>query len=114
MNVETLREFCLTLAGTTEDVKWGNLCFMIEQKIFIIIDLEEGNRFSIKCDVEDFDALTEHPAINQAYHLAKRHWIQVEHFEDFNDETIRELILKSRELVLAKLSKKLQEKYADL
>ncbi|MBC7417035.1 MAG: MmcQ/YjbR family DNA-binding protein [Pedobacter sp.] len=112
MNIETLRDFCLDLPGTTEDVKWGTLCFMIEDKIFIMINLEEGSRFSIKCDVEDFEALTGHPAINQAYHLAKRHWIQVEHFEEFDDKRIKQLILQSRKLVLDKLSKKVQGKYA--
>lgn len=114
MNIEILREFCLAIPGTTEDVKWGTLCFMVEDKIFIMINLEEGSRFSIKCDVEDFEVLTEHPAISQAYHLAKRHWIQVEHFEEFDDEKIKQLILQSRKLVLAKLSKKVQEHYAHL
>ncbi len=114
MNIETLRIFCLGLAGTTEDIKWGNLCFMIENKIFIIIPLEAENKISVKCDVEDFANLTAHPAINQAYHLAKRHWIQVEQFENFGDQQIKELIEKSRQLVLKKLPKKLQAKYQNL
>lgn len=111
MNIETLRDFCLILPGVTEDIKWGNLCFLIEEKIFIIISLEGDNLFSVKCDLEDFDSLTEHPAINQAYHLAKRHWIQVEGFEAFPDASIKDLVSKSYQLVLRKLPLKTQQKY---
>lgn len=111
MHIEALRDFCLALPYITEDVKWGNLCFMIEEKIFIIISLEGKNQFAVKCDVENFDALTENPAINQAYHLAKRHWIQVENFDNFPDDQIKDLIIRSRQLVLAKLPKKVQQKY---
>ncbi|MGY3055348.1 putative DNA-binding protein (MmcQ/YjbR family) [Pedobacter sp. UYEF25] len=114
MNIETLREFCLRIPGTTEGMKWGTLCFMVEDKIFIIINLEGGSSFSVKCEVENFESLTEHPGISQAYHLAKRHWIQVQHFEEFDDKRTEQLILHSRKLVLAKLSKKVQQHYAGL
>lgn len=111
MNIEELREFCLSLDGSEEEIKWGTLCFIIEKKIFILISLDDDNRFSVKCDVEEFEMLTIHPSINQAYHLAKRHWIQVENFDDFADDAIRDLVKKSRKLVIDKLPKYIQQKY---
>jgi predicted DNA-binding protein (MmcQ/YjbR family) len=111
MNIETFRDYCLSLAGTTEGLKWGHLCFMIEEKIFVIIAIDEGCRFSIKCNPDDFDNLTARNGISQAYHLAKRQWIQIENLEVLMDKELKLLVETSRALVLSKLPKKLQIKY---
>lgn len=111
MDIETFRNYCLSLPGTTEGMKWGHLCFMIEEKIFLIIAIDEGNRFSTKCTPEEFDELTARDDIMQAYHLAKRQWVQVADLEVLNDVELKKRIMTSRALVLAKLPKKVQEKY---
>lgn len=111
MDIETFREYCLSLPGTTEGMKWDHLCFMIEEKIFVIIALDDGNRFSTKCTPDEFDELTARDGITQAYHLAKRQWVQVADLEVLNDVELKKRITTSRALVLAKLPKKVQEKY---
>ena len=111
MDIETFRAYCLSLPGTTEGMKWDHLCFMIEEKIFVIITLDEGNRFSTKCSSIDFDELTARDGIEQAYHLAKRQWVQIANLEVLNDVDLKERIENSRALVLGKLPKKVQEKY---
>ena len=111
MDIETFREYCLSLPGTTEGIKWEHLCFMIEEKIFVIIAIDEGNRFSTKCSPEEFDELTAHDGIQQAYHLAKRQWVQIANLDVLNDADIKKRVATSRTLVLAKLPKKVQEKY---
>ncbi|WP_162796316.1 MmcQ/YjbR family DNA-binding protein [Pedobacter namyangjuensis] len=111
MDIETFREFCLSLPGTTEGMKWDHLCFMIEEKIFVIIAIDDGNRFSTKCTPEEFDELTARDGIQQAFHLAKRQWVQVENLEVLNDNELKERVETSRALVLAKLPKKIREKY---
>lgn len=111
MDVETFRDYCLSLPGTTEGIKWDHLCFMIEEKIFVIIAIEEGNRFSTKCTPEEFDELTACDGIEQAYHMAKKQWVQITNLEVLNDVELRKRITTSRALVLAKLPKKVQEKY---
>ena len=111
MDIETFRNYCLSLPGTTEGMKWEHLCFMIEEKIFVIIDIDEGNRFSTKCTSEEFDELTARDGIEQAYHLAKRQWVQIANLEVLNDLELKERIENSRTLVLAKLPKKVQENY---
>jgi len=112
MDIETFREYCLSLPGTTEGMKWGHLCFMIEEKMFFIIAIDEDNSFSIKCDPEEFDALTAREGIQQAHHMAKRQWIRVANLEVFNDSELKSRVEASRTMVLAKLSKKAQAKYA--
>ncbi|TDG35996.1 hypothetical protein EZJ43_09920 [Pedobacter changchengzhani] len=111
MDIESFRTYCLSLPGTTEGMKWGNLCFMIEEKIYVIIDIESGSRFSIKCNPDDFDVLTARDGIAQAYHLAKRKWIQVANLAVLNDFELIRMVAASRNLVLAKLTRKLQAKY---
>ena len=111
MDVETFREYCLSLPGTTEGMKWDHLCFMIEDKIFVIIAIEEGNRFSTKCTPEEFDELTARDGIEQAYHMAKKQWVQIANLEVLNHMELKKRIITSRALVLAKLPKKVQEKY---
>ena len=112
MDIESFREYCLSLPGTTEGMKWDHLCFMIEEKIFVIADIDTGSSFSIKCNPDDFDALTARDGIAQAYHLAKRQWIQVENLDVLNDKELKARVAESRASVLAKLPKKTQAKYA--
>lgn len=111
MDIETFREYCLSLPGTTEGMKWDHLCFMIEEKIFVILAIDDGNRFSTKCTPEEFDELTARDGIKQAYHFAKRQWVQIENLEVLNDVELKKRVERSRELVLAKLPKKTQTKY---
>jgi hypothetical protein len=41
MDIEILRQICLSFPATTEDVKWEtNLCFCAAGKIFCIANLE--------------------------------------------------------------------------
>ncbi len=111
MDVETFRAYCLSLPGTTEGMKWDHLCFMIEEKIFVIIAIDEGNRFSTKCSPEEFDELTARDGIQQAFHMAKRQWVQIADLEVLSDMELKKRITTSRALVLVKLPKKVQEKY---
>jgi predicted DNA-binding protein (MmcQ/YjbR family) len=111
MNIETLRDYCLSLNGTTEGMKWDHLCFMIAEKIFVLASLEDGN-LCLKCDPEDFDELAARPGIKQAPHFARRQWIALDSMDVMTDKELMERVAGSRQLVLSKLSKKLQEKYA--
>lgn len=111
MDIETFRTYCLSLPGTTEGMKWDHLCFMIEEKIFVIIAIDEGNRFSTKCTPEEFDELTARDGIQQAFHMAKRQWVQVADLNVLNEAELKKRIETSRALVLDKLPKKVREKY---
>lgn len=112
MDIEEFRTFCLSLPGTEEDLKWGeNLCFLVENKIFVLCNLETPIHICVKVDPEDFDQITESEGVQQAFHMAKRHWISINGFETLPGHKLQELVLKSRLLVIAKLSKKVQAKY---
>ncbi|MGY4384844.1 putative DNA-binding protein (MmcQ/YjbR family) [Pedobacter sp. UYP24] len=110
MDIETFRDFCLDLKGTTEGMKWDHLCFMIEEKIFVLSSLEDG-ALCFKCDPDDFDSLVGRNGIKQAPHFARRQWVAVENLEVMPDGELKERIRQSRALVLKKLSRKVQDRY---
>ena len=113
MDIETFRAYCLSLEGTTEEIKWeSSLCFMVELKIFVIYSLEHGG-VAFKCDPDDFDALVAKDGIRQAPHFARRQWVALENLEVLPGQELKERILASRKLVISKLTKKLQQKYAE-
>ncbi len=112
MDIEQFRNYCLSLPGTTEDMKWEHLCFLVENKIFIIISLEAGNSFSTKCSPEEFDELVAKDGIRQAWHMAKRQWVMVDRLDILPDHLLKKRVEDSRALVIAKLPKKVQAKYS--
>lgn len=106
-----LREYCLSLPGTEEEIKWEeNLCFMIEKKIFLIYSLTNSG-LALKCNREEFEELTARDGIHQAWHFAKGQWIGVDSLEVMPVSELKKRVAESREMVLRKLTKKLQEKY---
>ncbi len=111
MDIETFRDFCLNLKHTTEGMKWNHLCFMIEDKIFVLVSLEDG-ALCFKCDPDDFDSLVGRKGIKQAPHFARRQWVALENLEVLPESELKERIAKSRSLVLKKLSRKVQDRYA--
>jgi predicted DNA-binding protein (MmcQ/YjbR family) len=112
MDIEMLREYCLSLPGTTEDLKWGeHLCFMIAQKIYVITSLDAGT-LTFKCDPEDFGELTARDGIGQAAHFAKTQWVTLAAVDVMPRQELEKWIVKSRALVLSKLPKKIRETYS--
>ena len=113
MDIEMFRDYCLSLPGTTEEVKWeDNLCFMIEKKIFVMSSLTEGS-LAMKCNPEEFEELVARDGIRQAWHLAKGQWIGLMDLEVMPAAELKRRIAESRQLVLSKLPKKVQEKYRE-
>jgi predicted DNA-binding protein (MmcQ/YjbR family) len=110
MNIEWLRNFCLSLPKVTEDVKWGNdLCFLIGGKMFCVTGTGGELTASFKCDEEDFNELCEREGIIPAPYLARNKWVYVQRASAFSKNEWEHYIQKSYKLVAAKLPKKLQK-----
>ena len=115
MNIEQVREYALTLPGTTEDMPYGPdwLIFRIEGKIFLHIWLEAPEKtYAVKLKPEVGAELREqYDAIRPAYHLNKIHWndILIENY--FSNEQIEGWIKESYSLVLSNLPRRLKENY---
>lgn len=110
MNTEQLREYCLSLNGVTEGVKWDDhLCFMVAEKLFCITGFNDNDGISLKVSPEDFALLTERKGITQARYFAKNQWVSVEKRTALKNTEWKEYLQKSYELVKSKLTKKQQK-----
>jgi predicted DNA-binding protein (MmcQ/YjbR family) len=109
MNIDWLREHCLSLPDATETVQWGDdLVFKIGGKMFAVVPLEPSaaNHLAFKCTPEKFAELTEIPGIIPAPYMARAMWIAFEDLNALRADEIRALIRESYDLVFAKLTKK--------
>lgn len=110
MNVNWLRQHCLSFPGATENVQWGNdLVFKTGDKMFAVTCVEPGLSpylVSFKCTPEDFGELTARPGIVPAPYLARASWVALEHSADVPAAELKTLLRKSYDLVVARLPKK--------
>lgn len=112
MNVENVREFCLSLPLATEDFPFDEetLAFRVLGRIFAMIDLADTSWFVLKCDPDYALVLRDaHEEIVGAWHMNKRHWNQVNIFGRLSDALIQSMIRHSYTEVVRKLSKKLKD-----
>jgi predicted DNA-binding protein (MmcQ/YjbR family) len=75
MNIEEIREYCLTRPGVTEGFPFNDtaLVFKVAGKMFALLDLSEEQRgISLKCNPELAIELREqHPEVTGAWHFNK-------------------------------------------
>lgn len=112
MNIEEVREYCLSLPQVTEDFPFDDttLAFRIEQKIFAMVDLENTQWFVLKCEPEyALDLREKHSEINGAWHMNKKHWNQLNLFGTLPDKLVKHLIRHSYNEVVNKLPRKVKD-----
>ncbi|MFI5186319.1 MAG: MmcQ/YjbR family DNA-binding protein [Chitinophagales bacterium] len=78
MNIETLREYCLSKPGVEETLPFGpdTLVYKVGGKVFLLTGIGEGQlSFNVKCDPELAIELREqHSCVLPGYHMNKKHW----------------------------------------
>jgi predicted DNA-binding protein (MmcQ/YjbR family) len=108
MEVEWVREHCLSLPHTTEHVQWGSdLVFKIGGKMYAVLPLEPAPVWlSFKCTDEEFATLTDQAGIIPAPYMARAKWVALENAAALEPAEIKRLLRQSYDLVLAKLPQK--------
>jgi predicted DNA-binding protein (MmcQ/YjbR family) len=107
---DPLIEFCRSLPGATEDVKWGHdLIFSVGGKMFAGFQLPDGEPLGFKVDPLVFDSLVGHNGIVPAPYMAKHSWVSVTDRTQVPLATLQDLIADSHRLVADKLSKKMRQ-----
>jgi predicted DNA-binding protein (MmcQ/YjbR family) len=111
MDVDWLRELCLSFPGATEQIQWGyDLLFKVGGKMFAVTPLEPAPVWlSFKASPENFAELTGRPNIIPAPYLARAQWVALENKEALAPEELARLLRESYELICAKLPKKTRE-----
>ena len=111
MNVDWLRELCLSFPGATEQIQWGSdLLFKVGGKMFVATPLEPAPVFlSFKAEPESFAQLTERPNIIPAPYLARAQWVGLQTKDALPADELARLLRDSYDLVFAKLPKKTRD-----
>ncbi|MFH0865325.1 MAG: MmcQ/YjbR family DNA-binding protein [Bacteroidota bacterium] len=113
MDIETLREYCLSKKGVTESFPFDDvtLVFKVTGKMFALVSLDGDLSVNIKCDPEKAIELREHyPSVLPGYHMDKKHWNSVIIDGNINDMLIFGWINDSYDLIVDKLPRKEKEK----
>ena len=77
MNIETLREHCISKANVTEGFPFGEetLVFKVKGKIFALANLGGDLSLNLKCDPSYAIELREkYNSVTPGYHMNKKHW----------------------------------------
>jgi predicted DNA-binding protein (MmcQ/YjbR family) len=109
MNIEDLREYCLSLKGVSEHFPFDEttLVFKVSGKMFCLTSLVNDFAIALKNDPEkNIELREENPAIKPGYHMNKEHWNTITIDGSISDNTIKNLIDESYDLVVMKLSQK--------
>lgn len=111
MNVDRLREVCLSFPGTTEQIQWGyDLLFKVGGKMFAVTPLEPAPVcLSFKASPENFAELTERPNIIPAPYLARAQWVALQTRDALPADELARLLRESYDMVFAKLPKKIRD-----
>jgi predicted DNA-binding protein (MmcQ/YjbR family) len=111
MDVEWLRQLCLSFPGTTEQIQWGyDLLFKVAGKMFALTPLEPAPVWlSFKASPENFTELTERPNIIPAPYLARAQWVALENKDALPPEELARLLRDSYDMVCAKLPRKTRD-----
>jgi len=106
MNIEELREYCLSKPGAEECFPFGEetLVFKVNGKIFLLTSLvKQPLQFNVKCDPERaIELREEHSCILPGYHMNKKYWNTIIVDGTLNRDSLQELISHSYELVCDK------------
>ncbi len=111
MNIETLRDYCLSKSQVEETFPFGEdtLVFKVMDKIFLLTGLDEADRFNVKCDPEKAISLREeYEEVQPGYHMNKTHWNTVFMNGRLSDIQLKEMIDHSYELIVKSLPKNKQ------
>ncbi|HQR37417.1 MAG TPA: MmcQ/YjbR family DNA-binding protein [Blastocatellia bacterium] len=111
MDLETIRQHCLSFPHATENIQWGaDLVFKIGGKMFAVacVEAPAAHVMSFKATPEMFEQLTERAGIVPAPYLARAKWVALERFDALPPAELKRLVRTSYDLVFATLTKKLR------
>lgn len=113
MNIEELRDFCLSLKGTSESFPFDEvtLVFKVGDKMYALTNLDGPLSINLKCEPALAIELREtYSAVLPGYHMNKNHWNTVIIDGTIPVATIKDWIINSYQLVLSSLPKTKREK----
>lgn len=115
MNAESIREYCLTLRHTTEELPFDDttVVFKVKGKMFLFLSTTRQPLWvNVKCDPDlAIDLRDRYPEVFPGYHCNKKHWNTIEVSPRLRETEIKTWIDHSYNLVVSKLPKREKENW---
>jgi len=115
MNIEELREYCLSIKDVEECLPFDDvsLVFKVMGKMFALLPLDSDVlSISVKCDPDIAIELRDrYEAVEGAYHFNKKYWNTLYPNRDLDDKEIKKWVLHSVDEVIKKLPLAKQKEY---
>ena len=114
MNIDWIRDLCLSFPNTTEQIQWGDdLVFKVAGKIHAITVLRPAKIWlCFKVSPDKFVELIERPGVIPAPYLARAKWVALETKDALSPDELALLLRESYDMVVAKLPRKTREALA--
>lgn len=115
MNIEELREYCLSLGDVTEKTPFGKfasrfdsvLVFYVCNHMFCMVDMDDFTYAVVKNTPEKITELHEsRQSVERQRNMMAKYWIQLNFGGDVSYAEILDLVRQSYEIVKAKYTKK--------
>lgn len=78
MNIETIRDYCLSKPGAEETLPFGPdvIVFKVNSKSFLLLPLDtEQLQFNVKCDPDlALELREQYACVLPGWHMNKKHW----------------------------------------
>lgn len=108
MDLESIREYCLTKEGASESFPFGEdtLVFKTGGKVFALLSLDGDRQINLKCDPDLAMSLREqYDFVIPGYHMNKVHWNTIKLDGRVRQEQLKEWIDHSYELIAGQKAK---------
>ncbi|MEZ5023686.1 MAG: MmcQ/YjbR family DNA-binding protein [Chitinophagales bacterium] len=109
MNIEDIREYCLTKKGVSEGFPFdeSTLVFKVLGKIFLLTSLDAQElSINLKCEpLRAIELRETYDCVKPGFHMNKKHWNTVQVSGELSDQSIFDLINHSYDLVVKGLPK---------
>lgn len=118
MNIEELREYCLSKKGVEECFPFDEetLVYKVMGKMFLLAGMEyQPLEFNVKCDPEKAIELRESfSCVTAGYHMNKKHWNTIICDGSVNRKQLEDWIDDSYNLIIDSLPKKLKNEWKSI
>lgn len=117
MNIEELRDFCISMDGVTEKTPFGKfarryesiLVFYVMDHMFCFADMDAFTSVTVRSTPDEIEELClSRSSVSKPLNRSLRYWIQLDFGGDIPESEIYALIRKAYSLVERKYKKKIK------
>lgn len=115
MNIEELREYCLSLEDVTEKTPFGKfarrydsiLVFYVLDHMFCFVDIDDFTSVTVKSTPDEVEEIRmNHSSVSNPLNQSLKHWIQLNLNGGIPDRQIYAFVKRAYDIVQAKYTKK--------